>query len=162
MPFFGSYFGPDTAVDFLEDWFDPDAGATTPPSTPPGEVPQHTAGGRVRMLSTLAPRPQVPPWRHIEGPAGTMLTEVRRYLNELSERSNTFGNHVEVTFTGAGQSVRVDTGLGGPAKGYHVVRSSADIRVFDGAPPSGSDPTPQRGVIWLQASGAGTVTLYVY
>ncbi len=151
---FEDWFGPTSGTDWFEDWFDPD-GAGSPASGNGGI-------SKSRILGTLAPRPQVPPWRHIEGPVGVMLTEIRRYLNEVNEREHTWGNHVVVTFTAPSTSVRVDTGLGGPPKGYQVTRSNADIRVFDGTLPAGVDPAPERGIIWLQASGAGTVTLYVY
>lgn len=164
MPFFQDFFGPSTGNDFFEDWFDLDGEEAAPPSANGG-------GSKARILGTLAPRPQVPPWRHIDGAAGTMLTEVRRYLNELNDRATTFGNHVEVSFANDTDAVRVDTGLGGPAQGYKIVSANCDIRVYSSRPPSGTDPTPERGIVWLKAAydadtvpdgELATCTLYIY
>lgn len=161
MAYFSDYFGTD-GTGFLEDWFESQDTAVSGASI---------GGGRARLLGTQAPRPQVPPWRFIDGPAGTMLTEVRRYLNELSDRGQNWGNHVEVTFAAPGTPVRVDTGLGGPPQGYKTVRANGDIRVYESAPPDGTDPTPERGIIYLKAAYDDTtlpagadavVTLYLY
>lgn len=138
-----------------DEWFDP---ATVTPAPPSGD------GGvsKAKVLGTVAPRPAVPPWRQIAGATGTMFSEVRRFLSDVYNRDHLWGNHVDVTFAGPGTSVRVDTGLGGPSQGYKIVRSNGDLRVWDGTPPSGSDPTPERGIVWLQANAAGKVTLYIY
>lgn len=106
-------------------------------------------------------RPRVPAWR--PGPPSGEANEIRRFMHEITaQRDQLWGVHVDVTFPGAATAVRVATGLGGSVKGYMVVRRSADVRVWDANPPSGSDPVSERGVHWLQASGAGTVTLYLY
>lgn len=151
MAYFDDWFG--DGDDYLLDWFDPSEAIT--PSVPPG-----TTRSKVVFLGTKNPRPQVPPHRYIEGPAGMMLQEIRRFLNEAVDRPQNWGNHVQVTFPGAGTTIRVDTGLGGPATGYKVVRKSAAIDVYDGVTPASDDE--KRGVLYLQATGAGTVTLYVY
>lgn len=54
---------------------------------------------------------------------------------------------------------RVYHGLGRAPRGYLVVRSSADVRVFDGAVLEATDVTNH---IRLRASSAQTVTLAVF
>lgn len=93
-----------------------------------------------------ADRPEVPPWRQLTGAVGEALEGVRKFLHEVRAIDWLWGSTVTVTFSGAGVSVPVDF-----TNGYVVIRRSADIRVFDA--------TTLRGV---QASGAGTVTLYVF
>lgn len=163
MSYFDDYFGPSN--DYVKTWFDPDEGGP-PPSANGGS-------SKARILGTLTPRPQVPPWRLLKdhNATGMMVTEIRNYLNELDARPETFGNHIEVVFANTTTAVRVDTGLGGPVKGYKIVTSNGDIRVYTSSPPTGVDPTPERGIVWLRAAydvstlPAGvqaTVTLYVY
>jgi hypothetical protein len=154
MPYFGTWFGPDPGADYFEDWFDADGDAAEAPPAPSAE------GGvsKPRLLSNLAPRPVVPPWRQINGPTGVTLTEVRRFLHDTQQKDHLWGNHVEVEFAAASTATPVATGLGGSAKGYKVVKSNAGITVFDATPPADAE----RGVLWLQSSGAGKVTLYVY
>jgi hypothetical protein len=53
---------------------------------------------------------------------------------------------------------RVYHGLGQAPRYFWVVRSSADVRVFDGAVPEATDP---QNYITLRASSAQTVTLAV-
>ncbi len=137
---------------YLDDWFDNDAATSVPTSGAPGI-------SKSLPLSTLAPRPQLPIWRQIAGPTGMFLTDIRNTLQDTLARDHLWGNHVDVEFTAAATAVMVRTGLGGPAKGYKIVRSNADIRVWDASPP---EPSEERGVLWLQASGAGKVTIYVY
>ncbi len=140
--------------EYLDDHFDGEGGGTsTPPASGNGGI------SRARLLGTRAPRPRVPPWRQLGGDVGKAMTDVRNYLNELDAREITWGNHVTVTFTAADTSVAVDTGLGGAAKGYTVVKSSADVRVYDGTPPT---PDVPRGTIYLKATAPATVTLYIY
>ncbi len=110
-------------------------------------------------LGTVAPRPMAPLWRQIPGPVGIALTEVRRFLSDTLDRGHLWGNHVDVTFTAGSTPTKIRTGLGGPVKGYKIVRADADVRVWDARP---ADPSQERGVHWLQASGPATVTLYFY
>lgn len=149
MSYFGDWFDSDDAYFF--DWFD----------EPEDDAPPSGGGGvsRSRILGNVNPRPQVPPWYQINGAAGQALTGIRRFLHDAQGRDELWGNHVEVEFSGAGASVPVATGLGGPLKGYKIVRADSDIRVFDG---EASSPDVPRGTHYLQASGAGKVTLYVY
>ncbi len=138
---------------YLDTWFD---GAPPPP--PDGG----SGGGGVSKslpIGTVAPRPYLPPWRQVTGPAGLFLTDIRNALQDTFARDHLWGNHVEVEFSGAGELVKVRTGLGGPAKGYKIVRANADVRVWEGTPPA---PEEERAVLWLQASGAAKVTLYIY
>lgn len=155
MPYFGDWLGPADGEGWVEDWWDPDVD--------PGPASGNGGVSKARILGTKAPRPQVPPWRAVKDvkAAGEMLTEIRRYLNEVQDRSHLWGNHVEVTFTAPDTPVRVDTGLGGPAQGYRLEGSDVAMRVYDGAPPDG-DPTPERGIIWLQADAAGTARIFIY
>lgn len=163
MSYFDDYFGPSN--DYVKTWFDPDEGST-PPSANGGS-------STARILGTLAPRPQVPPWRLLkdQNATGMMVTEMRNYLSALGERAEVFGNHVEVQFADDTSPVRVDTGLGGPARGFKIVDANGDIRVYRTAPPTGVDPTPERGIVWLKAAydaatlpagASATVTLYIY
>ena len=119
MGYFDDWFGELDGGAYLEGWFDPDAGTPPAPSANGGS-------SKARILGTLAPRPQVPPWRHLDGPNGVQHTEVRRYLSDINSRDVIFGNHVEVTFADAATAVRVDTGLGGPCRGYKIVSSNCD------------------------------------
>ena len=138
--------------EYLDTWFDPANGGTPPPSGNGGI-------SKSVFLGTVAPRPVLPPWRQIPGPTGSFLTDIRNVLGVALTQDHLWGNHVTVTFPGAGTSVKINTGLGGPLKGYKVVRADADIRVWDASPGA---PSEERGVHWLQSSGAGKVTLYVY
>jgi hypothetical protein len=151
MPFFSGWF----SDDYLDTWFDEGSSSSTPTSG-------HGGISRSRLLSNVAPRPPVPPWRQIPGPTGQALTDIRAFLTEVQQRNELWGTHVRVEFSGPGVSVPVPTGLGGPATGYKIVRADADIRVWDGTPTTPVDPKIDRGVHWLQASGAGTVTLNFY
>lgn len=123
----------------------------------------HTSGSpgisKSFPLGTVAPRPPLPPWRQVKGPAGLFLTDVRNSLQDVYARDHLWGNHVDVEFTVANTPTRIATGLGGPAKGYKIVRASADVRVWDATP---SAPSEERGVLWLQASAPAKVTLYIY
>lgn len=80
----------------------------------------------------------------------------------VNDREQLWGHHVSVTFPGAGTAVKVATGLSGNVKGFMVVRSNADLRVWDANPPAGVSPVAERGIHWLQANAAGTVTIYIY
>lgn len=88
------------------------------------------------------------------------MKTVRDALSGVLDQDHLFGNHIQVTFPGAGTSVRVTTGLTGPTHGYRVEKASVDVRVFDGAPPTGTSVA--NGEAYLQASTAATVTLYIY
>lgn len=150
MGFFDGWFGDD----YLDTWFDPPGTVPTPPIT--------SGNGGVSnavVLANLATRPVTPVWRQIPGAMGSALSDVRRFLSDTLTRDHLWGNHVDVAFTAATTPTRIATGLGGPPKGYHVVRSNADIRVWDASP---GHPDETRGVHWLQASGIGKVTLYFY
>jgi hypothetical protein len=148
MPFLRGWF----TDEYLDEHFD------SVPEDPSGG--SGSGGVSVPLpIGTIAPRPSLPPWRQVPGPAGLFLTDVRNVLQDAIQRDHLWGNHVTVEFSGAGVPVRVATGLGGPAKGYKIVRSNADVRVWDAEPPA---PEERRGVIWLQASGAARVTLYIY
>lgn len=151
MPYFDGWFGDDYAPD---DWFDPDEGTVTPPSS---GVP--VGSTKPRLLGTLNTKPVVPVWRQIDGPTGIALTEIRKFLSEVVDKDHNWGNLVQVEFTAAITPTRVATGLGGPCRGYRIEKANADVRVFDATPPT---PVPERGVIWLQASAPAKVTLYVY
>lgn len=163
--YFDGYFGPST--DYFDDYFDPDAAPAGPPSANGGS-------SKAKILGTQAPRPQVPPWRALDRDpkaVSMMVTEMRNYLSTLHDRAEVFGNHIEIQFADDTTPVRVDTGLGGPPKGYKQVSANGDIRVYSSSPPSGVDPTPERGIVWLKAAydpatlPAGkpaTVTLYIY
>lgn len=151
MPYFGSWFGPVAGDDYFEDWFDYDGNVTLASGS--------GGASKSRILSNLNPRPQVPPWRQIDGAVGTALTEIRRFLHDAQERDELWGNHVEVTFSAADTSIPVATGLGGPAKAYKVVRNQDGIIVRDGV---STTPDTERGILWLQADGPGTVLLYIY
>lgn len=148
--FFRGWFGSGD-----DEWFDPAAASPAPPSGDGGV-------SKSKILGTVAPRPAIPPWRQVEGTAGKMLTDIRNFIGTTVGRDELWGNHVEVTFAAGSTPVRVDTGLGGPLRGYYIVRASADVRIFDSNPPSGSDPTPERGMHWFQASAPAKVTLYIY
>ncbi len=141
--YFGAYFGfqPDTPV------------VTSPPAPTFGSL------SRIRVLGTVAPRPLVPGWRQIDGAAGEMFTEIRRFLNEAAGRDHLWGNSVRVTFPAALTPVPVPTGLGGPAQGYRIDRRDGDFQVFDADP---ATPTTDRGIHWLQASAPGTATIYFF
>lgn len=141
--------------DYLDVWFDPASVTPTPPSG---------FGGisNVKVLGVLSPRPAAPLWRQIEGATGTTFTETRRFLHDMLGRNQLWGNHIQVKFTTANTPTRIDSGLGGPTTGYHIVRADADVRVFDADPGTPPDPKSDRGIIWLQASAPATVTLYIY
>lgn len=148
MGYFDGWFGDD----YLDTWFDPPQ--TTPgPSSGNGGVSNHVT------LATIAPKPVTPVWRQIPGSIGSALNDVRRFLGDTLTRPQLWGTHVDVTFTAATTATRVATGLGGPAKGYKVVRANADVRVWDASP---AHPDETRGVIWLQASAPAKVTIYFY
>lgn len=151
MGYFDGWWGDD----YLDTWFDPATGAIVP------IVPPSGLGGASNKLSlsTLAPRPKVPLWRQIDGAVGTALTEIRGFLADAVTRPHLWGNHVQVTFTAASTATRVQTGLGTVAKGYKIVKSNANLTVWDA---TSATPSNDRGVIWLQASAPGTVTLYCY
>lgn len=149
MGYFDDWFGFDY---FGDDWFD---------ESPTGGVPTsgHPGISKSKILGTTAPRPQVPPWRQIPGPVGTAIKGVLDYLHKVNDQSHLWGNHVEVTFGAPDTPTRVDTGLGAAAQGYKVVRTDANLTVRDATAPA---PSQDRGIIWLQASAAGTATLYIY
>lgn len=104
--------------------------------------------------------PRLPVWKQVEGPAGQAIKTLRDTVGSVLDQQHLFGNHVTVTFPAPTTSVRVTTGLDGPMHGYRVERSTVDVRVFDGAPPTGT--TVPSGEAYLQASAAATVTLYIY
>jgi hypothetical protein len=106
-------------------------------------------------------KPYVPPFR--PGESNDPAEDTRRFMHEVvNNRDQLWGEQVSVTFPGAGTAVKVATGLSGNVKGYMIVRRSADIRVWDATPPSSVSPIVERGVHWLQANAAGTVTLYIF
>lgn len=106
------------------------------------------------------PKPQLPVYRKIDGDVGKSLDGVRTAIAGVLDQNHLFGNHVVVTFPAPSTSVKVTTGLRGQVSGYRVEKASADVRVFDGAPPTGI--TVNNGECWLQATAATTVTLYIY
>lgn len=152
---------------YFDDWFDGAPGHYfedlwwDPVTTTVVVGPPSSNGGvsKSQILGTTAPRPALPPWRGIAGPTGNALTDIRRVLAGTLQRDENWGNHVDVTFTAANTPVPVDTGLGGAAKGYHVVRSDTGATVFDAHP---GVPDSKRGVLWLQASAPCRVLLYIY
>lgn len=105
-------------------------------------------------------RPELAPYRHVSGPTGNSIKDLRDTVNGVLDRGHLFGAHVQVTFPGAGTSVLVSSGLGGTITGYRVEKSNADVRVFDGTAPTGG--LAPQGSIYLQASGAATVKLYLF
>lgn len=148
MAFFEGWFG-----DYLDGWFDT-------PSSGPAPAPSANGGvSKARALSVVAPRPVVPPWRQIAGSVGNSITEIRNFLNNVVGQDHLWGNHVDVQFVAGTTPTKIATGLGGPAKAYKVVRSNADVRVWDATP---GTPDDERGVLWLQASAPAKVTLYIY
>lgn len=64
---------------------------------------------------------------------------------------------VSATFTGSGQTLAVPHTLGKTPRGYIVAKSSANIVIYDGA-----TGTNNETVLFLQSSGAGTVSLLVF
>lgn len=104
-------------------------------------------------------RPNLPLQRVLPGAVGQAVTEARDYLRRLHEREHLWGNEVTVSFSAPSTPTRVVTGLPGPARGYHLVRASADTRVWDAAVPSSET---DRTALWIQASVAGSVTLWIY
>ena len=145
---FDGWFGP--GDDYFLGWFDP------------ADVPASGRGGvsKSTVLGVSAPRPQPPVWRQLAGDVGRSMTEARNFMAELSGRDNVWGTHVEVTFTAADTPVPVSTGLGGPPRGYYVVRRNAVATIYDAEAPPGT--AIRRGVHWLQASAPCVVTLYFY
>lgn len=104
-------------------------------------------------------KPALPPQRTHGGPIGQSITEMRDFLRRVHGQDHLWSNEVAVTFSAPSTPTRVVTGLNYPAKGYSVVRASADVRVFDAAAPS---TETDRNALWLQASGAANVTLRIY
>lgn len=151
-------------MSYFEGWFgDPDT-SWWDESGPAGPTPAPSGSGGVSnrvVLATIAPRPTAPLWRQIPGAVGTGLTEVRKFLSDVLTRDHLWGNHVEVTFSAGATPVKIATGLSGQPKGYKIVRSNADVRVWDATPPV-PQTDRERNVIWLQSSAAATVTLYIY
>lgn len=74
----------------------------------------------------------------------------------LDFASNFRSSIVSVTFSGASTDVGVSHSLGAVPTGYVVVKSSANINVFDGV--SGNTDS----TIFLASSGAGTVSVLVF
>lgn len=82
---------------------------------------------------------------------------VKTFLRALLNRPQLWGNEVDVTFAGSGTDTRVDHGLGYPATGWWVVKSTVGVNVYQ------SPSTPSTNTsLTLRASAAGAVTLYVY
>jgi hypothetical protein len=104
-------------------------------------------------------RPITPTWRQLTGVVGSAIHDAHRFIQDALTRDHLWGDHITVTFTAASTPTRITTGMSGPPRGYHVVRSSADVRIWD-AKPSTNETDPS--VLWLQASAAATVTLYVF
>lgn len=117
----------------------------------------NTGNNRAALVGV---RPKAPLHRDIPGAVGDTLNETREALSTVISQDQTWGNHVDVTFTAANVPTKVATGSGGPAKGYYVTQSNADVRVFSADNPNPADLS--RGFLWLQASGPAKVTLYIY
>ena len=102
-------------------------------------------------------RPSLPVWRQITGVVGQALLDFRTFMATLLDNSQLWGEHVTVTFSGPGVATAVPASSVSPQH-YVVTSATADIRVWTAAPPPDSD----RSALWLEASGAGTVNLYLY
>lgn len=87
-----------------------------------------------------------------------VLREHRAAVVSLGSLPFVKTNTVTVVFTAGATPVVVKHGLPGRVTGYMVVRASAALTVYDSAP-IGADHVED---LWIQASAAGTVTLFVY
>lgn len=107
-------------------------------------------------------RPALPTLRRFDGVLGTVMRDVHTTFAGLLDNPHLFGVNVPVVFTGVGVPVLVVTTLKGPITGYQVKRANADVRVWEGAPAGIVSTDVAPGSIWLQASGAATVTIYLH
>ena len=95
----------------------------------------------------------LPPSRQLKDEAThKTVQELRQTLQQICDEPVLGGIHVDLVFTGAAAPMEVRHGLNRQPTGYVVVRRTADIAVYDAAGEG----------LWVQASGAGTVKLYVY
>ena len=82
--------------------------------------------------------------------------DVVRVVNGKLDPSNWNGKLVSVTFTASATDTVVTHGLGRVVSKYVVTNKSAPIDVYDGSTPGTSQ------VLYLRASGAGTVGLWIF
>ena len=103
-------------------------------------------------------KPSIPVWRDVAGTAGQVLRALHSFVRDLVDRRPLlWGNEVTVTFSASNTDTRVDHGLGYPPAGFLIVKSTSDMRAWL----SPSTPSTNESIT-LQASAAGTCTLYVY
>lgn len=92
-----------------------------------------------------------------DGPTQDLINRLEIALNDLE--AHPLAGLVLVTQPVTTADGRVYHGLGQPAQGYFVVRSSAPVIVVDGTVPETTDP---RNYVSLRASGSAMVTLAVF
>lgn len=88
----------------------------------------------------------------------TALTAIAGALGDLLAALLADARLVGPVAIGTGDT-RIRHGLGRQARGYFLVKSPADVRVFDGAIPEANDPA---NFVTLRLSSAQTVTLVVF
>jgi hypothetical protein len=95
-------------------------------------------------------------WEDLRRWSAQMFKDIGSAINgQIAFGENIQSTRASATFTAANTEVRVSHSLGRVPSGYIVISSSANISVFNG----GSANTETD--LYVQASGAGTVTLLV-
>ena len=85
------------------------------------------------------------------------IGEIVNAINgQISFQDNISGNFVTFTFTGASQTVGQQHNLGRVPTGYIVSQRSTGVEVFDGTTGNTSD------TLYLQSTGAGSITVFVF
>lgn len=98
-------------------------------------------------------RPSLPPLRRIADKViSHVIDELRSLLSTIVNERILWGNLVTITFTAGATPVEIKHNLNRQPTGYIVVRRSANITVYDAA----------GAGLWVQASAAGSATLYVF
>jgi hypothetical protein len=99
----------------------------------------------------------LPPLRRLaDAVTDRVVMELRGLLQTVVAEPILFGRVVELTFTGADTPVPVRHGLQRTPVGYLTIKRSAHIVVRDAVAPAG------EAGLWVQSSGAGNATLYVF